>query len=132
MNARILKKTHSIAEDQKIVYEVFIGVCYILTNVFLFLTATSDPGIVYSSPFTDDEQASFNLDQIPYCDICSVYQVQRMHIHHCEDCNYCIEGMDHHCPWMVRAVTCKNPYRTLTRFVPSPSSSRASALARRI
>ena len=36
-----------------------------------------------------------------YCEICSVIQQRGRNIHHCRDCGYCIEGMDHHCPWMV-------------------------------
>ena len=37
-----------------------------------------------------------------FCTVCSVIQDSRRKIRHCADCGYCIEGHDHHCPWMVR------------------------------
>lgn len=107
MNIRILNKTNSFDDNSKGLVRLFIGVMCILTIVFLLMTAGSDPGIVFSNPFdahTNEEEAELNLQETPYCDVCSVYQVQRLKIHHCEDCNYCIEGMDHHCPWMVCIV----------------------------
>ena len=41
-------------------------------------------------------------DRCDYCEICSVVQEHGRKIRHCMDCGYCIEGLDHHCPWMVR------------------------------
>lgn len=101
MNTRILRKTDAVEDGNKIVYEYYILVCFILTITFLLLTATSDPGIVYNNPTVDEEESLQGLQSIPYCDICSIYQYPKKKIHHCEDCNYCIEGLDHHCPWMV-------------------------------
>jgi hypothetical protein len=39
-----------------------------------------------------------------YCDLCSVYQPPDAV--HCPDCNVCIEGYDHHCPWMGQWYVC--------------------------
>jgi hypothetical protein len=109
MNLKIIAKTSAINEPTKELYRVFVTVMSLLTTVFLLLTAISDPGIVFGNPFTlndveecsDDERQCFNLQDMHFCDVCSIYQPPRMKIHHCEECNCCIEGMDHHCPWMV-------------------------------
>lgn len=90
---------------------IFIAVFFVSTISFLFLTAFSDPGIIFPSTAEQsnlEEESAFNLDDIPYCDICSVYQFQHKKIHHCEDCGYCIEGLDHHCPWMGQCIGKKN------------------------
>eukprot|EP00569_Conticribra_weissflogii_P020498 CAMPEP_0171428264 /NCGR_PEP_ID=MMETSP0881-20121228/5136_1 /TAXON_ID=67004 /ORGANISM="Thalassiosira weissflogii, Strain CCMP1336" /LENGTH=419 /DNA_ID=CAMNT_0011948027 /DNA_START=17 /DNA_END=1276 /DNA_ORIENTATION=- len=41
-----------------------------------------------------------------YCDLCSVYQPPSAV--HCPECNVCIEGYDHHCPWMGTCIGKKN------------------------
>lgn len=113
MNVRVLRRTQSLDDAHKAAVEVFISVCLLLTTAFLLLTATADPGIVFSTPCEqgDEEDAQLVLSQAPYCDVCNVYQLPRLKIHHCQDCNYCIEGMDHHCPWMVSPVSIALLYR---------------------
>lgn len=41
-----------------------------------------------------------------YCGACSVYQPPNAA--HCPDCNVCVEGYDHHCPWMGTCIGKKN------------------------
>lgn len=41
-----------------------------------------------------------------YCDICGIEQDRETE--HCEDCDVCIEGYDHHCPWMGKCIGKKN------------------------
>jgi hypothetical protein len=41
-----------------------------------------------------------------FCDLCSVYQPPDAV--HCPECNVCIEGYDHHCPWMGQCIGKKN------------------------
>lgn len=43
-----------------------------------------------------------------YCDICNVYQVTSKRILHCQECNVCILGLDHHCPWMGKCIGKRN------------------------
>lgn len=42
----------------------------------------------------------------PFCDTCGVIKSYR--VYHCTDCNVCIEGYDHHCPWIGKCVGAKN------------------------
>jgi hypothetical protein len=34
--------------------------------------------------------------------------IRRPNIFHCPDCNVCIEGYDHHCPWIGKCVGSNN------------------------
>jgi hypothetical protein len=102
LNLRSLNKHVDFSENTIYMFKVFMTTFFILTHVLLVLTATTDPGIVFSNCDSHyGEQDEFNLEGASYCEICQVQQPETMKIHHCTECNYCIEGMDHHCPWMV-------------------------------
>lgn len=77
-----------------------------LASIFLILTACCDPGIVVLSPNymydQHDEQSS------DWCEKCSVSQLRRYRIRHCDECDLCIEGIDHHCPWVGKCIGKKN------------------------
>ena len=45
-----------------------------------------------------------------YCDVCEIYQYPNLNIRHCDDCDCCILGHDHHCPWMGKCVGKKNMF----------------------
>lgn len=40
------------------------------------------------------------------CDICD--QLKPPNVHHCSRCGYCVEDMDHHCPWVSNCITSNN------------------------
>ncbi len=40
-----------------------------------------------------------------YCNICKViYREDSINTEHCTDCGFCIEGLDHHCPWSSKCI----------------------------
>mmetsp|Transcript_12558 Transcript_12558/g.19013 ORF Transcript_12558/g.19013 Transcript_12558/m.19013 type:complete len:362 (-) Transcript_12558:501-1586(-) len=41
-----------------------------------------------------------------YCGLCSIYQPPKAV--HCPDCNACVDGYDHHCPWMGTCIGKRN------------------------
>ena len=70
---------------------------------FLFLTGCSDPGIVRpGSALAEDAESARGR----FCDVCQIHQP--LGTYHCEDCNACIEELDHHCPWMGKCVGKRN------------------------
>ncbi|KAK1742897.1 DHHC family palmitoyltransferase [Skeletonema marinoi] len=95
---------------------------YCLGLVSLCLVACSDPGIVKASGaggldgvgverngYAGVSTAENNITARAgwrYCDLCSVYQPPSAM--HCPECNVCIEGYDHHCPWMGQCIGKKN------------------------
>ncbi|KAL7436427.1 hypothetical protein ACHAXM_005199 [Skeletonema potamos] len=104
---------------------------YIFGIISLCLVACSDPGIVRSvrgggvdgrggldgagvgrngwNGYAGVSTAENNITARAgwrYCDLCSVYQPPDAV--HCPECNVCIEGYDHHCPWMGQCIGKKN------------------------
>ena len=43
-----------------------------------------------------------------YCEICQFWVFKDSFTSHCFDCNICIEGYDHHCPWTGHCIGKRN------------------------
>ena len=39
-----------------------------------------------------------------YCSECQFYVERNLDCYHCDKCGICIEGQDHHCPWIGKCV----------------------------
>lgn len=114
------------------------AICVLFTisaTVNLFLVACKDPGIVRNAEHLrvakndneddDDELGEYagltqsqNKDQGEeegwrWCGVCKVYQPPNAA--HCADCNACVDGYDHHCPWMGICIG-KDNYRAFIMF----------------
>ena len=44
-----------------------------------------------------------------YCDRCKVNLPMDRSVGHCDICDACIDGLDHHCPWVVRDAPAPAP-----------------------
>eukprot|EP00753_Platysulcus_tardus_P015715 PLAT5241.1.p2 GENE.PLAT5241.1~~PLAT5241.1.p2 ORF type:complete len:216 (+),score=55.37 PLAT5241.1:58-648(+) len=73
------------------------GVLLALTLLFLSLTACSDPGMVQPRDEADLEALTMEEADLPVCTICNI--PREMGVVHCYDCQMCVAGYDHHCPW---------------------------------
>lgn len=100
---------------------VFVWMMYAIVNALLILTATTDPGIVFSDAFANEDasviplknstdrefEEDFELsvpkDGIP-CHICKIITPPDRKVGHCFDCGHCVEQIDHHCPWMGQCI----------------------------
>ena len=51
-----------------------------------------------------------------YCNICGIWANKDKKTLHCTDCNICIEGNDHHCPWTGKCIGKRN-YKSFIIFV---------------
>lgn len=51
-----------------------------------------------------------NITNYRICPICQIIMNINENTEHCPDCNVCIEGLDHHCPWTSKCIGKKNKY----------------------
>ncbi|KAJ5068035.1 s-acyltransferase [Anaeramoeba ignava] len=106
---------------------------WFFVNLFLFLTAFVNPGIVKRSPLPEVIQkkeyenktliypeSTKNIKiqdenfRLFYCSSCNIYRPPRTS--HCRQCDQCVEKFDHHCPWVGSDVGLRN-YRYFILFV---------------
>ena len=45
-----------------------------------------------------------------FCNICQIWVYRGKGYRHCNECNLCIEGFDHHCPWTGKCIGNGNKY----------------------
>ena len=87
-------------------YNLILG--YILFFLFLVsygLTMLLNPGY----PILDENTlTNKDKDKTGYCSICRIWLSLEKKTKHCNFCNICIEGMDHHCPWTGKCIGRKN------------------------
>ncbi len=76
----------------------FLHIIIIIFSIILYLI---NPGVVYKSE-------SSNLINKNKCVICGIIYNQNLRIKHCNLCNVCIYGYDHHCGVIGKCVGKKN------------------------
>lgn len=95
---------------------------------YLFLAATSDPGVALRSldprlaqaaqPYPMSrmrvQQKDDHYTWMKFCETCRIYRLPRMS--HCGICDNCVDCFDHHCPWIGTCVGRGN-YRSFLGFV---------------
>ena len=85
----------------------------ILVNVFLVLTSTTDPGIIppVTTHSVDVLKMNFVVQNSSFVKLKYWYTwniVRPPRTVHWEPCGWCIERMDHHCPWLGGCVGKRN------------------------
>lgn len=96
----IALKPHLISPFQYILYLI-----YIFMMIFYILTFLKNPGIFgknKNNVLDFEEKKQFD------CDLCKTPHNSRYG--HCEDCDICIEGLDHHCVWTGKCIGSGNLY----------------------
>ena len=70
--------------------------------VAYLLVATSNPGIVLSEDIIDEVEVEMSMERRRLCRKCNLIVPKKSF--HCMDCDVCIEGWDHHCPWTSKCI----------------------------
>ena len=77
---------------------------YVVYSLYLFsylYTFLINPGIPKNEigKYTGEPKEDYR-----YCELCKYYVKKRALASHCPDCCVCVEGYDHHCPWVGKCV----------------------------
>ncbi len=72
-------------------------------------TALINPGIpLHKNGLLTDENVNFRQ-----CKKCKLWVNTEAKSNHCFECNICVEGYDHHCPWTTKCIGKGNFYSFL-------------------
>jgi len=78
------------------------------TLVCLFIVSSQDPGVVAEPRSRDALESPMpegaTLSEGSVCSKCRIWKPRGMEIQHCNTCQVCIWGYDHHCPWMGKCI----------------------------
>lgn len=84
-----------------------------LQNIFFLATMTSNPGMLRRDPTIHTTEylrylAAKNQERA-VCLRCNLIKPKHTkNIYHCEDCDVCVSGHDHHCPWSSKCIASGN------------------------
>ena len=96
------------------VYKIglYISFAQILSYVLIFIL---NPGIPQKelwieNYFKNRNSTSISDDGDSYriCNICKIVRRNKDNTQHCEECNICIKGVEHHCSWISKCISSKN------------------------
>mmetsp|Transcript_4561 Transcript_4561/g.6795 ORF Transcript_4561/g.6795 Transcript_4561/m.6795 type:complete len:226 (+) Transcript_4561:344-1021(+) len=92
-----------VAFKLHVVMGFFGALILVVTVVSFALTSFSDPGMVLKQPVLKENSST---DGLLACTRCNIYR--KPGTIHCSECDICIEGLDHHCPWTGKCIGRKN------------------------
>ena len=92
-------------------YSTFFKCVGIFCVLFFQITFTHCFIINPGFPKNDiGRQTGIPKEQYRFCPECRFYYDVNKKVNHCFDCGICIEGYDHHCPWVSKCIGNKNLY----------------------
>ena len=86
-------------------FMLYIGIIIFLMQTIIYLIIILiNPGIPSKELWLENYK---NLDEVGtyrICNICKVIMRNEDKTDHCDECNVCFIGADHHCPWTSKCV----------------------------
>jgi hypothetical protein len=67
------------------------------------ITFFKNPGIPGKELWLENFRGE-NISEYRICNICKVIMRIEDKTEHCDECNICVVGMDHHCPWTSKCI----------------------------
>lgn len=107
-------------------FEIIFGIGCL---IFIIICICSDPGVLPRNSFyshcTENRKTYFlnkkkyyfirgRKFKIKFCPTCYIFRGPG--VSHCKKCNNCVDGFDHHCPWLGNCIG-KNNYKYFMIFL---------------
>ena len=73
----------------------------LLFNISYTLTFLVNPGI---PKYDENAIMGQPKEKYRFCNLCKIWTNMEKNTAHCFDCNVCVEGYDHHCPWTGKCI----------------------------
>ena len=83
---------------------IIVFLLYFCSYTYIFLANPGMPEINENSILGQPR------NKYKYCRECKIWVDIDKNVEHCFDCNICVEGYDHHCPWTGKCIGDKNIY----------------------
>ena len=84
------------------IFGIFILLSFVISYTITFLI---NPGI---PKYDENAILGEPREKYRFCNLCKIYVNMDENTGHCFDCNVCVEGYDHHCPWTGKCIGKKN------------------------
>ena len=79
-----------------------LAIVLMLWEGFIYtVTALKNPGIIIPNEVRENEDLETSYS-VNICTTCNI--TKDINVVHCTDCDVCVEGMDHHCPWTGKCI----------------------------
>ena len=90
-------------------FMLYIGLIIfsIQSGVYLIIILMN-PGIPSKELWLENYNNSEEIGTYRICNICKIIMINKDKTDHCEECNVCIIGADHHCPWTSKCIGKRN------------------------
>lgn len=87
-------------------YLKIIGIIVLATFIVSYtITFLINPGI---PKYDENAIMGQPREKYRFCNLCKIWVNMDENTGHCFDCNVCVEGYDHHCPWTGKCIGKKN------------------------
>ena len=90
-----------------LVVKIFETVIFLFFLISYLLTMLINPGIpnrdFHSYTFSTNNKIESNSGLVK-CSQCNIITPKSFGLHHCDICNVCVMGYDHHCPWTGKCI----------------------------
>ena len=110
LSALLIMLIMTMREHLTNVWFIVMIICGVIFFLSYLNIGLSVPGFASRS----EEPSEQDKANPRFCKPCKIVRTQN--VYHCYDCDVCIEGYDHHCPWIGKCVG-KNNLRAFYFFL---------------
>ena len=94
-----------------VVKNIGLGISFIQIFSYLLIFLLN-PGIpqkeLWIENYFKNKSNTDEIDSYRICNICKIVRRNSDNTSHCDECNICIKGLEHHCSWISKCISKKN------------------------